>query len=134
MNSIVDNIQKRILVAEDEDSLREMFVIIFEDEGYLVDAAENGEQAWELINKNHYDLLVTDLYMPKMNGFELILQVQESFPALKIILVSGGGREVSAEHGKGAVTFNSKEISIDMFFKKPGNLDELVSVAEELLE
>ena len=126
------NSQIQILVVEDEKHLREMLVIVLEDEGYQVDAAEDGEQAWNMMNINPYFILATDLYMPNMNGIELITKCQSAFPETKIILISGGGRELEAETGSGLVTFMDKKIEIDMFLKKPYNLDELLSVVDKL--
>ena len=126
----MDNTQRKMLVVEDEEGLREMLVIVFEDEGYQVEAAENGEQAWNMLNENSYAILVTDLYMPKMNGVELIGKCQNAFPETKIVLISGGGRELEAESGSGLVVFMGEEIEIDMFLKKPYKLDELLAVLD----
>ena len=74
----MDNSEKKILVAEDEELLRDIFALVLRDEDYQVDIAANGAEAWDLLNKNHYHLLATDLFMPVMNGFELILKTQKS--------------------------------------------------------
>jgi len=125
--------QKRILIAEDEGSLREMLVMIIREEGYRVDAAEDGNQAWALMNANHYDLLVTDLYMPQTNGIELIQKSQQAYPETKIILISGGGKELEAEHGQGHVKFVDQQVDIDMFLKKPCDLDDIITAVEKVL-
>ena len=130
----MNNLKKRILVAEDEDALRNMIVMVLKDEGYQVDAAANGNEAWELMNTNHYDLLATDLYMPQMNGIELIFTCQEPFPETKIILFSGGGKELDAEHGNQYVKFLDQEIKVDVFLKKPCDLGEMLSVVKKLLQ
>lgn len=129
----MDNSQKRILVAEDEVNLKEMLVIVLEEEEYQVDSANNGEEAWELLNKNKYDLLATDLYMPIMNGIELIKKCQESYPETKILLLCGGGKELEATHGNPDVKFNEDPIKTDMFLKKPYDLSSLLSTVEELV-
>lgn len=130
----MDKSQNRILVVEDEDSLRDMFVLVFEDEEYQVDAAANGLEAWELMTTNHYDLLMTDMFMPQMNGIELIQKCQNSGIAIKIILICGGGREFEADPGKGLVKYQGQEINVDTYLKKPCRLDEIMSVAEKLLQ
>lgn len=126
-------ISKKILAAEDDEFLREMLITVFEEENYQIDAVENGKQAWDLLNKNHYGLLLTDLFMPQMNGMELAEKCKESFPTIKIIIISGGGRDVEAEHGKGLVKLMDKEVEVDVFLKKPCDLDEMLSVVEKLL-
>lgn len=125
--------EKKILIAEDEQSLRDMLVIILEDENFQAHAARDGAEAWDLLNSNHYDLLLTDQFMPKMNGFELIKKCQESFPDIKTILSSGGGSELEAEHGKSSINFHGQQLTVDTFLKKPCKLDEIISTVELLL-
>jgi len=127
------DLQKRILVAEDDTSLREMLVIVLQDEEYQVDSAVDGIEALNLLNTNKYDLLATDLYMPKMNGYELILKCQQSFPETKIILFSGGGKEIEAEHGNQMIKFLGKAVKVNMFLKKPCNLSEIIDAVENIL-
>ena len=126
-------LSKKILVVEDDDFLREMLLMVFEEEGYLVDAVANGKDAWDMLNKKKYSLLITDMYMPQMNGIELIEKSQVTFPHIKTIIISGGGRDVEAEHGKGHVKLWDKEIEVDVFLKKPYDLDEMFAVVEGLL-
>ena len=132
--STLDKSKKKILVAEDERTLQRMLVMILEDEDYQVDAVANGGEAWELMNKNHYDLLITDMFMPEINGLELTLKCQESFPAIKIILTSGGGNGLEAKHGKRRIKFRDQEVEVDMFLQKPWDIDELFPVVERLLQ
>ena len=84
-------------------------------------------------NENNYHLLATDLYMPKMNGIELILACQQSFPDTKIMLFSGG-KEIEAEHGKDQIKFLGQEINVDVFLKKPCDLSEMLAAVERLLQ
>lgn len=129
----MNNSQKRILVAEDEASLKKMLVIVLEEEEYQVDSVDNGEEAWALLSKNKYDLLATDLYMPIMNGIELIKKCQESYPETKILLLCGGGKELDATHGNPEIKFNEEPIKIDMFLKKPYDLNSLLTSVEDLV-
>lgn len=129
----MNNSQKRILIAEDETTLNEMMVIVLEEEEYQVDSADNGEEAWELLSKNKYDLLATDLYMPIMNGIELIKKCQKSYPETKILLLCGGGKELQATHGNPNIKFNEEPIKIDMFLKKPYELTSLLSEVKDLV-
>ena len=101
----MSNKQKKILVVDDDEMLRDMHTSVFEDEGYLVDSASDGNEAWTLIKAQQYDLLATDMFMPELNGFELILKCQSEFPALKVLLLSGGGKDVVAEHGQRPVKY-----------------------------
>ncbi|MDH5600796.1 MAG: response regulator [Gammaproteobacteria bacterium] len=130
----MNNTKKRILIAEDEISLREMLVTVLKDENYQVDAAADGKEAWELLKKNYYDLIATDLYMPELNGVELIQACHESFPGLKTILFSGGGRDFEGENGAVSVKFKGQPVNVSRFLKKPCKLNELLTVVEILLQ
>lgn len=134
MNDSINNSKKKILVAEDDVNLLEMVVMVLNDEGYQVDAASNGKEAWDLMESNLYQLLVTDLYMPEMNGFELIQACQKSFPETKTILMSGGGRDFEAENESKLVKLKGQEMRVDTFLKKPCNLSKLINTVEKLLQ
>lgn len=129
----MENSEKKILVAEDENSLREMLVMVLQDEDYQVDGASDGSKAWELLRSNNYDLIATDLYMPQMNGIELIQACQESFPNIKTILFSGGGRDFEGENGSKSVKFKDQEVKVNTFLKKPCDLNELLATIEKIL-
>ncbi len=80
----------RILYAEDDLDLREMSVTLFEDLHFKVDACENGKCAWEKYEAfpYQYDMIITDLNMPHMNGIELIKRIHALNPDQPIIIVS----------------------------------------------
>jgi len=124
----------KILVVDDEESLRDMLVTVLEDEDYLVDSAENGVNALELLKSKKYDLLATDLFMPKMNGFDLIRKCQQLYPETKSIMLSGGGDELEAEHGQKNVKYKNQYIAVDLFMKKPWGLNEFLTKLEEILD
>ncbi len=126
-------LNRKILIVDDDKFLREMLVLIFEEEGYQIGAAGSGKEAWEMLNKNDYGLLMTDMYMPQMNGIELIKKCQESFPEMKTVIISGGGREVRAEHGKKYVRIKDQGVEVDVYLKKPCDMDEMFSVVKMLL-
>lgn len=129
----MDNTHSNILVVDDEEQLRDMLVTILEDEDYQVDSAEDGVAALELLKSKKYDLLATDLFMPNMNGFDLIKECQKSFPTTKIIMFCGGGDELEAEHGQTHVKYKNQHITVDLFLKKPWSLKELLPKLEDIL-
>jgi len=126
--------QKRILVVDDDEMLREMHSSVFEDEDYLVDSAADGLEALALLSTQHYDLLATDMFMPELNGFELIIKCQKEYPRLKTLLLSGGGKDLEAEHGKKLVSYLGQAIEIGLFLKKPFDLEEMLDYVENLLQ
>jgi len=123
----------KILVVEDEELLRDILALVLSDEGYHVEIATNGEEAWEKLNDDSYDLLATDLFMPKMNGFELVLKAQRVFPDLKIIMISGGGKEVEAIDGNNVIKYQEQTAEVDVFLKKPYSIELLLSRVEQAL-
>lgn len=87
--------QKRILVVDDSITVREMERKLLENNGYHVDVAVDGIDAWNAARTGHYDLIITDVDMPRMNGIELVEQLK-SHPQLKFtpaIVVSYKDRE-----------------------------------------
>ena len=104
-----------ILVADDEKNIRSGLAEAISLEGYDVIEAENGKVAWEKINSNTVDLLLTDLRMPEMTGEELIRKVRSSSPKLPIIVLTGHGTiENAVEIMKyGAIDFYTKPIDPD---------------------
>jgi CheY-like chemotaxis protein len=113
-----------ILVTEDEPMVRIVAVETLQDAGYAVCEARDGVEALELLEKTHIDLLVTDIQMPRMNGYQLAEAARVCWPDLKILLVTGYAREgiPASITGAGLRTL-----------QKPYDLDHLCAIAAELL-
>jgi DNA-binding response OmpR family regulator len=80
---------RRILVAEDEPAIRRFNFEVLIRSGYRVDAAEDGDSAWQTLNAGGYDLLITDNDMPKVTGIELLQKVHAAHLALPVIMTTG---------------------------------------------
>jgi len=80
---------KTILIVDDEEALRNLATEILADEGYRIVNAEGGIEALAVLEKYDVDLLLTDIVMPKMNGYQLVEKVSKLYPKIKIIFVSG---------------------------------------------
>ena len=78
-----------ILVVDDEPAILELTGKILSKEGYTVYTADNAQQALDILESNPVDLMITDVVMPEMDGFQLATEVQEKYPAVKIQLASG---------------------------------------------
>jgi two-component system, OmpR family, response regulator MtrA len=78
---------QRLLVVDDDRSIREIMKVSLEEEGYLVDTAEDAEQALEAIRRNAPDLLILDVMLPGMDGFELTREIRRN-SSLPIILLT----------------------------------------------
>ena len=86
---------KRLLVVDDSITVREMTRKLLQNRGYDVDVAVNGMDAWTAIRSNSYDLIVSDIDMPRMNGIELVKQIKAhpKFQVIPVIIVSYRDRE-----------------------------------------
>ncbi len=104
-----------ILVVDDEKNIRSGLGKSLAMEGYTVKLAENGLQAWDYVNTQHIDLVVTDLRMPKMSGEELLLKISSAYPTLPVIILTGHGTIESAVNAMrdGAFDFVTKPINLD---------------------
>ena len=81
----------RILVIEDNDGVRKFIRKTLELEGYEVYEAPDGDAAFDEMREQPADIVITDIFMPKKNGFETITELRQKFPEIKIIAISGGG-------------------------------------------
>ena len=85
----------RILVIEDDAELRRVVCETLLATGYRVTEAPDGLQASVLLQAKPFDLVITDLYIPKRDGFDVIMESRRSHPGIKIIAVSGHSTRVS---------------------------------------
>jgi len=81
--------QARILVIDDEESVRKSLVFVLKDEGYVVDVAENGHQAIKKTKTNFYNLALVDIRLPDMDGISLLPRMRETVPKMVKIIVTG---------------------------------------------
>ena len=114
-----------ILIVDDERNIRSGLQIAFEDEGYDTFEAADGKEAWKIINKNTIDLVITDLRMPVMSGYELLKKINAAYPTLPVIVLTGHG---SIEDAVQAM----RDGAVD-FFTKPVDLDHLILTVSKAL-
>lgn len=117
---------KRLLLAEDEEVLRMLVVDTLEDEGYEIDEACDGEEAYELIEQNDYDLVIIDYMMPRMTGLEVIEKVRQhpKRKETKILMLSAKSQKVDQDRVllAGADHFISKPFSPLYLVEKIGEI------------
>lgn len=89
----------KILVADDDKNTRRLFTALLQTQGYSVVTAENGEEALAMMDKEHIDLVVLDIMMPKMDGYELTQALRESNSSLPILMVSAKQLPVDKQRG-----------------------------------
>ncbi|WP_423129100.1 sigma-54-dependent transcriptional regulator [Gaoshiqia sp. Z1-71] len=105
----------KILVIDDERSIRNTLKDILEYEQYQVDLAEDGNQGLELIRKNEYDIVLCDIKMPGMDGLEVLGKVQELSLDAPVVMISGHGNIDTAVESikKGAFDFIEKPLDLN---------------------
>ncbi|MCH8095879.1 MAG: response regulator [Proteobacteria bacterium] len=115
----------RILVAEDEEAVREFVRRALSHHGHEVTAVDDGTRALEALSAGHYDLLLTDIVMPGMDGIALALKVSKDHPELPILLMSGYPGQRERAHNLDAL--------IHRVISKPFSLREICDAAEATL-
>ncbi len=81
--------KKKVLVIEDEESIREYMCFILENNGFKVVEAKNGTEGLEQFSKNDFDLVVTDMIMPEHDGTEITLAIRKEDPDVVVVAISG---------------------------------------------
>jgi len=119
-------IRPKILVVDDDESIRLTMKVILEDEGYSVDMAVNGRDAIKMAQKTNYNLALLDIRLPDIEGVELLKLIKDSLPRLRKIMVTG---YPSVQNAVAALNRNA-----DAYLIKPVNLDELLTVVKSQLK
>lgn len=104
--------RKSILVVDDEEIIREFLSEVLED--YSISLATDGDEAIEKIKEQRYDLVITDLRMPRVSGEEVVRFARDTYPGSKVIVISGYSSlaTVSQTVQNGACAFLAKPFSI----------------------
>jgi two-component system response regulator PilR (NtrC family) len=105
----------RILVVDDEESIREFLEIMLKKEGFEITLAEDGAMAKDVLAKKTFDMIISDLQMPNMNGIELLKHVKETSPDTVFMMITAfGTTETAVEAMKmGAYDYITKPFKID---------------------
>ena len=119
---------KKVLIAEDEPDIRNLVVFSLQYAGYEVIEALNGEEAIKLAAREQPDLILLDVRMPKMNGYEAcsVLKAQESTRKIPVVFLSARGQETEIKHGL--------ELGAEEYILKPFAPDELYQRVGGILE
>ncbi|MCP9815854.1 response regulator transcription factor [Synechococcus sp. GreenBA-s] len=115
----------RLLVVEDDDTIRETVSEAMELEGFAVSAAANGQSAWELLSREPFDLLLLDLMLPGLHGLDLCRRLRQNPGGPMILVVSARDTETDRVLGL--------EVGADDYLVKPFGMRELVARCRALL-
>jgi CheY-like chemotaxis protein len=119
----------KILLVDDEEQLRSMLKLVLEEGGHSVREAADGKEALERFGSYAADVVITDIVMPNKEGIETIMELRRSCRDLKIIAMSGGGRNSSQDYLKLA-----KRCGADLTLAKPFTNQEILDAVSLVLE
>jgi DNA-binding NtrC family response regulator len=120
--------RKKILIVDDEAAIRKMMRVVLGNDIYEFAEAANGLEAQTLLEKEIFDLVISDVIMPDCDGIELVMAVRHKFPDIKIIIMSGGGR-IRASH---YLDLASK-LGATRVFEKPFDTAALRTAVQDML-
>ena len=114
-----------ILIVDDEQEIRDSLSEVLTDEGFLTYTAENGAVALEMMKEIHYDIIISDIKMPELDGVTLLQKVKEQAPDTFVILVTSYGSTETAINAMrmGAIDYILKPIDFDELILRIKNID-----------
>ncbi len=121
----VANGSAQVLWVDDEEFIRSFGSEMLASLNHHADTATSGTEALEILEKNRYDLLITDLGMPGMNGWQLAEQVKDKYPDMIIVFITGWGEEVTTEQ--------REQYGVWRILSKPVSLEQLKKLVGEVL-
>lgn len=116
----------RILVIDDDESIRKVLATILEEKGFIVDTAKDGKEAIKKSNEKFYNLALIDIRLPDIKGVELLTKIRKSVPETRKIIITGYPSLQNAVEAlnKGA----------DAYITKPFDMDKVLKTIEEQLK
>lgn len=118
----------QLLLVDDEPGLRQAVQAYLEDDGFTVHAASNAQEGWDLLQRISPDLVISDVMMPQVDGFQFLKQLREDvrFQSLPVVFLTARGMTTDRIQGYNA--------GCDAYLSKPFDPDELVAIVSNLLE
>jgi len=116
----------RILIADDEESIRFLLTEVMRREGYDVTATDNGEKAVQLVRENNFDLVILDMRMPGMDGMQALKEMRRIRPHLVVLIITA--------HGTTELAVEAMRNGAYDYFTKPFELEEMRIVVRRALE
>ena len=118
----------KLLLVDDEPGLREAVQAYLEDSGYIVQVASSAKDAWEFLQQQLPDLVISDVMMPQVDGYQFLKQMRDDdrFKATPVIFLTARGMKADRISGYNA--------GCDAYLSKPFDPDELIAIVQNLLE
>lgn len=120
--------QKKILIADDNENIKDALSYLLEDEGYEILLAKDGEDALQKVREFRPHMLLLDIMMPRINGYEVCRAIKND-PEMKniyVIMLTARGQAIEQERGK--------EVGADEYIIKPFNPIEILSKIKNILK
>jgi DNA-binding NtrC family response regulator len=118
--------KKKLLFVDDDDALRPVVSKELSGKGFEVETADDGDVAIEALKRNRFDIVVLDIKMPRVNGFEVLKFIKAEYPATKVVMLTG--------HTDLKNALESKKLGADDFIGKPYDLYDLVETLEAVFQ
>ena len=115
----------KILIAEDDRELRQLFQHVLTKNGYAVTGVSNGEEAMDAIDAGYYDLIISDIMMPKMDGYQLVRALREAGLTIPVMMITA--KDAFDDMRMGFLS------GTDDYMVKPVNVNEMVLRVSALL-
>ncbi len=116
----------RILIIDDEPGIRTVLTDILEDEHYSVYCAENGFEGFEILNEHAIDIVILDVWLPKMGGIDILKKIKEDYPETEVIIISG--------HATIDLAVKAVKLGAFDFLEKPLSLERIITLIRNALE
>jgi len=113
----------RVLVIDDDEDIRRLLADILTSAGHLVSDASSGTEAVKIFQKDNFDLVLTDLEMPEMSGWEIARSIKKLAPNIMIAMITGWGETIDSAQ--------LQESGIDKIVNKPFRIDQILCLAGE---
>lgn len=121
---------QKVLIIDDSESVRESIRLTVANAGYEAEVAVDGSDALRLLkNNSSFSLIITDIFMPEIDGIELVEKLKADKPELKIIAFSAGGMGLKSSE----MLDVAKEMGADLILEKPFTEDQLLSHIKQLI-
>src|SRR5579862_9382928 len=115
-----------ILIVDDERGIRESLGALLRDEGYDAESVGSGEECLERLDRRNFDLVLLDVWLPKMDGMETLASIQERDQAPIVVMISG--------HGNIETAVRATKLGAFDFIEKPLSIEKIVLVVKHGLE
>jgi DNA-binding NtrC family response regulator len=117
--------KNRVMVVDDEEALRTVLSAELQGEGYQVASAGDGQEAINILTTQEFDLILLDIKMPNVDGFEVLKFVKDRHPKTKVVMLTGFADLKNA--------IESKKLGAEDFVSKPYDLVDLLTTVERVL-